>query len=129
MELRNYHLVADKHKLGQVVRNLVSNALKFTPSGGNVIVRLSRVMHDSHPNRSKNKESAAKGFASYWGMFPLFYMLKSIFPLQWSRDFTTSLPKVSSSSSSDECGQQMLRIEVIDSGAGISKVCFELYIS
>ena len=30
---------ADKHKLSQVIRNFISNALKFTPSGGSVTVR------------------------------------------------------------------------------------------
>ena len=34
--LRDVMVHADVHKLGQVVRNLVSNALKFTPAGGRV---------------------------------------------------------------------------------------------
>ena len=35
------YIAADKHKLSQVVRNLLSNALKFSPSPGNVKVHMS----------------------------------------------------------------------------------------
>jgi signal transduction histidine kinase/ActR/RegA family two-component response regulator len=35
-------LLADPHRLGQIVANLVANAIKFTPEGGRVEVRLER---------------------------------------------------------------------------------------
>ena len=41
--LRDYRIDADKHKLSQVFRNLISNALKFTPEGGTVSVAVSVV--------------------------------------------------------------------------------------
>ena len=36
--LEDYHLLADYNKLNQIMRNLISNGLKFTPKGGTVHV-------------------------------------------------------------------------------------------
>ena len=39
--LNTVQVCADEHKLAQVVRNLVSNGLKFTPPNGKVIITVS----------------------------------------------------------------------------------------
>jgi len=39
-ELSNYVIVGDLHKLNQVLRNILSNAMKFTPKGGSIAVRV-----------------------------------------------------------------------------------------
>ena len=38
--LANMAVNADKQKLSQVIRNLISNALKFTPEGGTISVKI-----------------------------------------------------------------------------------------
>jgi signal transduction histidine kinase len=39
--LTTVKILADEHKLAQVVRNLVSNGLKFTPANGKVAITVS----------------------------------------------------------------------------------------
>lgn len=43
LTMANYRLRADPNKLGQVIRNLVSNSIKFTPRNGVVTVELELV--------------------------------------------------------------------------------------
>lgn len=38
------HINVDEHKMQQVIRNLVSNAIKFTASGSNVTIRVRKTL-------------------------------------------------------------------------------------
>ena len=69
------YINVDKNKIIQVIRNLLSNALKFTPRGGRVTISASHI-HDS----ITHKDGSSGGM------------------------------------------KQLLRIEVKDTGAGISQV-------
>ena len=47
-------LYVDEHKLNQVIRNLLSNAMKFTPKGGIVRVKLALELHRQQPIQSSS---------------------------------------------------------------------------
>jgi len=95
-EIDDLHCDADKTKLGKVFRNLFSNAMKFTGTGG-------RIVATAH----------------------------SLIPLETYGEYRSSLPAplpspaVLPSShmlSEHSRATHMLRIEVSDDGAGMSKV-------
>ena len=55
--LSNDYIYADKFKMDQVVRNLVSNALKFTPPGGSVFIQAT---FQTHTNKIQSKNTEKK---------------------------------------------------------------------
>ena len=65
-ELKDTYIEADVHKLSQVVRNVLSNGLKFTPKGGRVTVKVSRTgvrtaQSFFHPSLSSVRKNSGSG--------------------------------------------------------------------
>ena len=120
-------MYADPYKLSQVIRNLLSNALKFTASNGSVLVALSlensssrssvggggahTMMDEEAPDMEMGSGSAASSSskAASSSLSP------SLSKLLWLRRSVRREAEVYADSS-------FLVVSVKDSGAGISKV-------
>ncbi|WP_420401859.1 tetratricopeptide repeat protein [Flagellimonas sp.] len=62
-EKESYFLYIDKGKMEEVLINLLSNALKYTPSGGNVTVSLHQIHKDGNDALSIKVSDTGKGIA------------------------------------------------------------------
>ena len=137
-------VLIDKFKMDQVVRNLISNALKFTPSGGSIVVAVSHtpfrscaqcdaksswtVNKQNISGKRRNNASSSPSSGKNGRLNDMFSFSSLSFP-----SFVTSLPSSLSSSLSfggdgrdvDDIESGLcvgyLTIEVTDTGAGISR--------
>ena len=102
-EIDDIYIDGDKQKLGQVMRNLISNALKFTPSGGTVTVRAVSLTKVSEPSAQYPRRS-----------------LKSL--LSRGSSVVSHGGDSDASNAKHNPTPLWLKIQVVDTGAGISKV-------
>lgn len=91
-------LHVDRHKMGQVMRNLLSNAMKFTSSGGVVEIVISRVARAPLSNLSGRRPSSILGTFRRNTVRPL-----TMRPVRRAEDVS-----------------HCVRIQITDSGEGIS---------
>lgn len=96
----------DQHKLEQVIRNFISNAVKFTPPHGKITVSASLKTEIIKSDSSSSKASDSNS------------------DLHQDRIRSTSISSISSKSnkaSSNSSVSWRMRFEVIDTGVGISE--------
>lgn len=98
------HVNVDERKIAHILRNLISNALKFTPSGGSVKVF----------TKVRRRKNAA---------VPLIESRASVQPVGLSilEQCASTLERLTPTSSFN-LNDYILRIEVHDTGVGISEV-------
>ena len=100
-------LYADKNKLKQIMRNIISNGLKFSSSGGTVDI-LVDIIDDDTSKKIRRGNNASH---------------------QINNVTSNLLFKGSSNDSISSAKYKWLRVRVVDSGAGISEVSTVQYIS
>jgi CheY-like chemotaxis protein/two-component sensor histidine kinase len=106
-------ILIDKFKMDQVVRNLISNALKFTPKGGSINIKISHIPNtDTQNDQRKRPSSPVKRSRSPASIF--------------MSTNSNSSAEISAMNDDIECGLDFtftdgtLLLEVSDTGAGIS---------
>jgi signal transduction histidine kinase/CheY-like chemotaxis protein len=126
--LNHSRIDIDKFKLIQVIRNFLSNALKFTPRGGDVIVRLStfkKCISDDEYSKMLNDERSIShlsyklGLTSGNGASGSIHRTK-VFVEDSGNDNNNNGHINNNGSNSLEGGNLWLRICIVDNGAGIA---------
>ena len=120
----------DKFKMSQVLRNFMSNAMKFTPDCGTITVRASFTPDRTKPlitqpssNKLLVKLDSSKTLSPLFRLMSLSTksVIASDFDVEEGYIIGSDDQDVGGGSGSRRLAQQgMLRISVIDSGAGIS---------
>jgi two-component system, sensor histidine kinase len=118
-------IYADKFKMNQVIRNLVSNALKFTPREGLVMIKATFVYDlpeetircaDNDDLRTTSADHQNSGRRGGWSLGPFFRAKNQRFTASHSAKTCLTI-----SNSNNDAIRGKLVIVVIDTGAGISK--------
>lgn len=48
MEIKHHHIICDKTKLREIVLNILSNAIKYTPEGGNIELLIQEISFENN---------------------------------------------------------------------------------
>ena len=123
-------IFADKFKMDQVVRNLISNALKFTPQGGSVTVHATFVpnMRDESMSTSQSRTVDTGLSTPYLSMSERNLISRDASDagsmrgmVNFSAESQLSLRAGATTSTRSDLIQGKLVITVSDTGAGISE--------
>lgn len=104
--MNHINIVVDMNRFSQVIRNIISNALKFTPGGGSISISISE--SNSRNSPTPNQSIFERAHSTYD---------KSELRFDQRSNSDLSSPKF-----------DYIRIDIADTGLGMSQVLNYLYI-